>query len=801
MSGFDHPHIVRLLDGPHEHQGRIFAALELMECDLAQALDRGAIAPVQVPTLIRSIAAGLEHAHQQGVIHRDIKPANILLTRGHPKLTDFDLVHVEDTGRKTRTRALGTLAYVAPELVRAGAKVTPAADQFGLAMTAACMYRGQCLEHDPDFDVFEREAWLEELAVPDGVRAVLRRGIARKPEQRWPGVMAFAEALAGERRGYVPGPRPSWPLFGSDSAMQPKSALGAVEMPQADKMSAVPGNSSTLPGLVMVPIPGGTFMMGSPAGVGSADERPQRHVALSPFLMSATTVTQAQYRAVTGTNPSYFQGDDHPVERVSWEDAARFCNALSRREGLRPAYDARHVLVPDNNGYRLPTEAQWEYACRAGNPGLWCFGDDEQELSAYAWFGEGSFGEPHRVALKKPNAWGLYDMHGNVWEWCWDSKGVYPSVPQAQPLGTASGGRRVFRGGSCSSGPARCRSACRDGGQPSSRNGNLGFRVVRPLGAEGKAPPEPLAVSPSQGPLVPHHRHAEGLPPSPPTSSSLIAVTASPVVEVQPGDVVAPATDFRPTLLYAPPGTFVMGSPLDEPGRHDNEVQHLVTLTRPLWVMETPVTRAQWTALLGSDPSYFKRDPNLPVERINWFEAVAFANALSENEGLPPAYEVAGPTGTLGGGLKAGEGWGEGEFRFAQVKLRPHSTSYRLPTEAEWEYLARAGTTTATYADDVKAIAWLRENPGETQPVGQKAANPWGLRDMLGNVWEWCEDWYGPYPQKSIPDPAGSPTGDHRVVRGGSWFTDARRVRTAVRGVDGPVWRILWNGFRLVRTP
>lgn len=229
--------------------------------------------------------------------------------------------------------------------------------------------------------------------------------------------------------------------------------------------------------LKLAPIPAGTFQMGSPKGsVGAAFNESDRHrrddvyqheVILSKgFLMGATEVTQAQYRAVTGQTPSVFKGDDHPVDNVSWEDAVKFCELLSAKTGKT---------------VRLPTEAEWEYACRAGSATRYYFGEDPDHtaLADHAWYEANSGRQTRPVAQKKPNAWGLYDMPGNVWEWCSDFfKGPYEDKTVTDPRGAASGDTRIMRGGCWETGPLSLRGANRGGVIPTRATSRFGFRVV-----------------------------------------------------------------------------------------------------------------------------------------------------------------------------------------------------------------------------------------------------------------------------------------------------------------------------------
>jgi len=264
----------------------------------------------------------------------------------------------------------------------------------------------------------------------------------------------------------------------------------------------------------MVRINGGTFMMGSLGDEEQYQVKKEYQVTLSPFYMGRTEVTQKEYREVMGTNPSAYKGDNLPVIDVTWYDAVEYCNKRSQREGLTPAYtidktrrdpnnknEDDHIrwLVTWNrnaNGYRLPTEAEWEYACRAGTATPFSTGititTDQANYNGNYPFNSNVKGEYRQkmtpVGSFEPNAWGLYDMHGNVCEWCWDWywQESYTLGAQTDPRGASSGTSRVVRGGSWYDWAYYLRSALRSIGYPSSRFHSMGFRIVRPINEGGK---------------------------------------------------------------------------------------------------------------------------------------------------------------------------------------------------------------------------------------------------------------------------------------------------------------------------
>lgn len=310
--------------------------------------------------------------------------------------------------------------------------------------------------------------------------------------------------------------------FQHDAGTEPEIASEAVRNTAHLTLEKIPVGSFTMGGphseiggkkndclvnLELAEIPAGSFMMGSPDSESARNiyEEFLHEVAITrTFLMCTTPVTHETWVKVMGKNPSHFRHTDwigidwdtmavitdanRPVENISWFDAVRFCNKLSDLAGLALAYGISEEEVTwnqDANGYRLPTEAEWEYACRAGTTTAYNTGNSESDLARAGWYGDNSGRKPQAVKKKEPNAWGLFDMHGNVFEWCWDWRADYPTAAVADPIGPiaatdqALGKDRVVRGGSYGSTARYCRSANRHSFGPNEAHSNVGFRPVR----------------------------------------------------------------------------------------------------------------------------------------------------------------------------------------------------------------------------------------------------------------------------------------------------------------------------------
>ena len=561
-------------------------------------------------------------------------------------------------------------------------------------------------------------------------------------------------------------------------------------------------------------IPAGEFTMGSRDDDAEAekDEKPAHRVKISDFYMGTHEVTQAQYEAVISIYPSYFSStgggknkvagrptDQYPVEYVTWLDAVRFCNVLSQRDGLPPFYEingetAENVEVPNKRGpgYHLPTEAEWEYACRAGKDMKYSFGDETALLSDYGWFDQNSVRMTHNVGEKQPSAFGLFDMHGNVGEWCTDlyDENHYKQLATKQsatdnPLWLQGTGQRVMRGGSWSNAPSWSRSANRDSGAPTYRWPGLGFRLVLNLSDHINA----LA-----------NKAQRTVAPSKPSLSN-----ASPKEAVKPNIDLMSRKSTRMAFALIKPG---VNSMMGSPDRRLSGAYEVVgeaaaqSANQPCSISaSTEVTRrgAQYKAVTGSNPSFFssagggqemvsgQSTDNYPVENVSWLEAARFCNNLSIKEKLPPYYQ----------------------FKDRNRRDVPDvkGTGYRLPTEAEWEYASRAGAHTRFYfGDDPRQLVRLTRGVGGSSggivhPVGQKTPNGLGLFDMLGNVAELCGDWANLEYYKGSPtaDPLGSPKGNDRVHRGGGWQGEPTGCRSASRGYIGPGNRNETVGFRIAR--
>ena len=623
-------------------------------------------------------------------------------------------------------------------------------------------------------------------------------------------------------------------------------------------------------GITFTIIPAGTFKMGNVQGEDIDYDRPAHEVTLDKFEISINEVTQNQYRSVMDDNPSHFTGDDNqPVEMVTWFDAVLFCNKMSEKAGFERCYNEETFDCDYlKNGFRLPTEAEWEYACRAGTETSYNFGNNIDDLLDAGWYyvnsgdkrlpdGDAGMDEAeqnncrtHPVGQKEANTWELNDMHGNVWEWCNDLYGYdyYNNSPSYNPTGPQRGYNRVLRGGNWHSPSGECRSFNRLAESPGSKSNGYGFRVVRGCTYDTDVTytvkgriiandsgivnvlvrikginSDIIVITDSTGNYS-NHGYTNGkytIIPSlegyvfSPTRFKIKVINKDVFVEdIEALEYTGDKTLDMISFVQIPSGDFMMGSNYeDEP---DNPYKG-----EGLSEDERPVHKVVVDSL---EMSAYEITNNIYVSFLN--------EALQKGDITVSEDIVYGLDGNYQGqeyinlDLVTSEiYYSDSVFRFKEGRenhpaievtwygAKAFALYYNcdLPTEAEWEYACRAGTNTRYYLGDSESdlarAAWYWENsyyPGVhtcTHPVGMQEPNAWELFDMLGNVLEWCNDWYDEnyYTSRAKTNPFGPETGHYRILRGGSWGFNAVFNRIADRFYDVPDQHNHFRGFRIVR--
>ena len=580
-------------------------------------------------------------------------------------------------------------------------------------------------------------------------------------------------------------------------------------------------------GIVLVLIPPGEFMMGSPDWEEGhhRSERQHARVIRKAFYLGETEVTQAQWELAMGANPSPHRRPNNPVDNVSWDDVQPFLQTT---------------------GLRLPSEAEWEYACRAGTMTPFSFGatlsTEQANYKGSYTYGSGRRGasrdETVAVGTLGKNAWGISDMHGNVYEWCQDLFGDYPATGGDERASESGGTRRLIRGGSWSWGPSACRAAQRTVKEPASSNGLVGFRAART--ASGDIPLRALPATPvvAEAPVARESDDSQRAPSKPEVSARDVSAWGT-VLTRSPGSAVTEAAVRQQivasgwpwrvrdnksgiVLVYVPPGEFEMGSPEGEKEHQANERQHPRVIQRGFYLGETEVTVGQWRAYAKATDYQTDGDRGVEFSRNKkggytlrgdvsawddtwvWDEKASWTNPFTNitdyrlNESHPVVMVS----------------WND-------AKALCDHYGFMLPSEAQFEYAQRAGSTTQySWGDDeasgVKCANVFDESLRKRgsrfssffsfddgsaflAPVGSYDANRFGLRDMTGNVTEWCADGYNEcYPDDGANE---SPVvgGATKVARGGHWYDNPIGSRVARRRHGELAARTAYVGFRVAR--
>jgi formylglycine-generating enzyme required for sulfatase activity/tRNA A-37 threonylcarbamoyl transferase component Bud32 len=529
-----HPNVLPIIDAD-EYDGQIVIVSEYApDGSLADLLKRqGRLSVEKAIEMIDGILAGLEYLHSRNIVHRDLKPDNVLLQGETPRLADFGISRVlRTTMTSASVNLAGTPFYMAPEAF--DKKRNEQTDIWSAGVMFYEILMGKRpFEDDNLINLVSSIATKEPAPLPDYIpqwlTEVIGKSLAKNPENRYQKVSEMRSHLRHLARMPdtqkiidVPETKPNakneidteeinnsptlktTPFFQNRGKFLVFSGLSlftlfilllsAIGIGEIIRRFYFPTPTpSVSPTKTPIPTTGigkkmefaliraGSFMMGSPDDEKDTteDEKPQHQVTLSKdFYLSKYEVTQGQWKAIMGDNPSFFKdcGDDCPVENVSWDEVQEFIRRLKAKgEGT----------------YRLPTEAEWEYACRAGTTGNyagnlddlgWYYNNAGDQKLSGEWDAaklKSNNNRTHEVGKKQPNAWGLYDMHGNVWEWVQDWFGKYPEGAVTDPTGGISGSHRIFRGGSLGFPAEDIRSAKRAYYIPTERNANVGFRLVR----------------------------------------------------------------------------------------------------------------------------------------------------------------------------------------------------------------------------------------------------------------------------------------------------------------------------------
>jgi formylglycine-generating enzyme required for sulfatase activity len=448
--------------------------------------NQGKLNEPQIRIILTELLPVLQFIHDNQVIHRDIKPENIIRSKtGQLFLIDFGVSKETSGSILTRVGTVtGTPGYAPPE--QFGGMVYHSSDLYSLAVTCVRLLTGHFQKIDGSDQLFDTNRmewqWQKYVSLSQELTTVLETMLQVIPVKRYQSATEVLAALANQKTIVIPTSQTQTfqnPLKQIFQFISPPT--NPPKPPANINVNINPQSSFTEDlgkgiKLEMIAIPGGTFWMGSPANEAERynSESPQHQVTVPSFFMGKYPLTQAQYQAIMGKNPAYFKGNNRPVENVSWDDAVLFCQKLSQRTG---------------KNYRLPSEAEWEYACRAGTKTPFSFGDNiTTDLVnyngnyPYKSAAQGKYREQTTdIGTFPPNPFGLYDMHGNVWEWCEDDwhENYIDAPTDGSAWNSQSGSNtKLLRGGSWGSNARNCRSAGRAGDSRDRRSNYDGFRVV-----------------------------------------------------------------------------------------------------------------------------------------------------------------------------------------------------------------------------------------------------------------------------------------------------------------------------------